>query len=91
MYISHHEEGINLNIFDINDLKFKPNYEYIIPIFIIHKSISTIQFANKYFEVQEIFEIEKSNTPQPNSVNTFISEKMCNVPYRRTKYHYIAM
>ncbi|CAD2112531.1 hypothetical protein PVSEL_1400150 [Plasmodium vinckei] len=42
MYISQPEEGIGLNIFDINDLKFKPNYEYIIPISIILKAIENV-------------------------------------------------
>ncbi|SCL89087.1 hypothetical protein, conserved [Plasmodium chabaudi chabaudi] len=41
IYIIQLEEGINLNIFDINDLNFKPNYEYIIPISIILKAIGT--------------------------------------------------
>ncbi|CAD2112662.1 hypothetical protein YYG_00015 [Plasmodium vinckei petteri] len=77
MYISQPEEGIGLNIFDINDLKFKPNYEYIIPISIILKAIATTQFANKYFEVEEIFGIEKSSTPQSNPVDTSLSGKEC--------------
>ncbi|CXH95857.1 RING zinc finger protein, putative [Plasmodium berghei] len=112
MYISQPEEGINLKLFDINDLKSKPNYEYIIPILIILKAIGTpvpqaqynyayleekeikenkksekeyrivlyrqkIQFANKYFEVQEIFGIEKSNTPPLNPVDTSLSGKEC--------------
>ncbi|SBS80592.1 RING zinc finger protein, putative [Plasmodium ovale] len=112
IYISKPEEGINLNLFDVNDLKCKPSYEYIVPILIVLKAIGApvpqaqynfaylqenemrenircegkykivlyrqkIQFGNKYFEVQEIFGIEKSKALPPDPVNNFLSGREC--------------
>ncbi|SBT70549.1 RING zinc finger protein, putative [Plasmodium malariae] len=113
IYLSRPEEGINLNLFDINDLKWKPSYEYIIPILIVLKAIGApvpqaqynyaylqeidvknnntgygekykivlyrqkIQFGIRYFEVQEIFGIEKSSEAQSNPVSGFLSGREC--------------
>ncbi|GAW79458.1 RING zinc finger protein [Plasmodium gonderi] len=112
IYMSSPNEGINLNCIDINDLKCKPSYEYIIPILIVLRALGApipqaqynfaylqenemkdgvrcdekykiilykqkIQFGNRYFEVQEIFGIEKSKTSQQDRMNSFMSGREC--------------
>ncbi|EUD66761.1 hypothetical protein C922_02746 [Plasmodium inui San Antonio 1] len=112
IYMSSPSDAINLNLFDVNDLKCKPSYEYIIPILIVLRALGApipqaqynfaylqeedgkdsvhcsdkyklvlykqkIQFGNRYFEVQEIFGIEKSKAPQPDAVSNFLSGREC--------------
>ncbi|CRG94354.1 RING zinc finger protein, putative [Plasmodium gallinaceum] len=60
VYISEPEDGIDLKNIDINDLKCKPSYEYIIPILIVLKSIGAsipqAQFNFAYIQENEIKE-----------------------------------
>ncbi|CDO62378.1 RING zinc finger protein, putative [Plasmodium reichenowi] len=55
VYMSELNEGINLNKMNINDIKCKPSYEYIIPILIVLKAIGTpiLQAQYNYAYLQE--------------------------------------